>query len=508
MAIKYSFLCLFWTVVLEGFLFTCHISAQTHIRESNVSGSWSKASSPYLIEGNITIPQGKKLTLGPGTTILFKGPYSIVVNGSLKAIGDKKETINISFADSLTNKSGVGWRGIKIHGNKGRKDSAQFSWCRITYGNATGDKVEKCRGGAIFADSCNYLKISHCTFFRNTAVIGGAVYVRNSNVIVEGSHFERNKSLTDGGALCIVHCKIKMYNNTLLNNNAHSLGGALMVQNMKGLFANNLIIDNTGGFGAGIALIYDTSSFINNTIAGNKSASNGGGVHMESSNSRFINSILWDNQSGNNGPQGYLFDDASPRFWFCNLQEGTSGIKAFTTNSSIEDDYNNIDQNPNFLQADTAFYALAEGSPCIDYGLPDTSSLHLPKSDVSYRERINGKNIDMGAYEFGASLMDEEELNNKGEDVEDEGDQVKLKLRAYPNPSKGSFQVLVSNPEHKSMVLHITSASGNVLIESPLEETDEVFILPVEIKGKPGIYLMNVKDKSGQKLKEKKVVVN
>jgi hypothetical protein len=506
MAIKYSFLCLFWTVVLEGFLLPCTTMAQTHIGESQVSGNWTKAGSPYLIKGNITIPAGKMLTVAPGTTIIFSGRYNIQVKGSIRALGEEDEPINISCADSLRIKSSAGWRGIKIQGNLSQKDSSMFSWCRISFGNATDDKVEKCRGGAIFADSCHYLKISHCTFLHNIAVAGGAVYVRNSTIIVEGCHFEKNKSLTDGGALCIVRCKMKMYNNTLLNNDAHTLGGALMLQNMKGLFANNVIAENTSGFGGGIALIHDTSSFINNTIASNKSLSNGGGVHMEKSTTRFINSILWDNQSKAQGTQGYLFDKASPRFWFCNLQDGTTGLKSFSGSSSVDDDYNNIDQDPNFLQADTSFYALAEGSPCIDYGIPDTSSLHLPKSDLSYRERINGKKIDMGAYEFGASLMDEDELNEEGKNGE--GDQPKLKLLAYPNPSNGSFQVLVSNPEHKSLVLHIASSAGNAMIESPVKETEEVFILPVEINGKPGIYMMNVMDEKGKKLKQKKMVVN
>ena len=490
-------------LVIALFFLHGSVISQTHIREGEVSGEWSKGSSPYIIDGNISVPAGKKLIIQPGIILQFSKAYSIVVKGSIFARGEEKAPITITYADSL-NKNGItGWKGIKIYGNPNRKDTALFSWCRFSYGNATGDKVEKCRGGAIFADSCRYVKISRCTFFRNTAVAGGAVYARNSNLTIEGCRFEQNKSLTDGGAICVVRCKAKINNNILLNNNAYSMGGAMMVQNMKATFANNLVVENTGRFGAGIALVNDTSSFINNTIADNISAYNGGGIHMEKSNTRFINSILWGNQSGNDGKQGYLFDDASPRFWFCNLQEGTTGIKSFTA-SSVDEDFNNIDLNPAFIQSDTSTYILAEGSPCIDYGIPDTSSLYLPHTDLAYRQRINGNTIDMGAYEYGISAIDDD-LNNENED---KGEQAKLKLRAYPNPSNGNFRVLVSNPEHKSMVLHITSSSGNIIIEAPVRNTDEVFILPVEIKGKPGIYMMNITDQNNKKLKERKVVVN
>ena len=42
------------------------LSAATTIPGGNVSGIWDAAGSPYLIEGDITVPAGQTLTIEPG----------------------------------------------------------------------------------------------------------------------------------------------------------------------------------------------------------------------------------------------------------------------------------------------------------------------------------------------------------------------------------------------------------------------------------------------------------
>ncbi len=506
MAKEYPFPSLKGVMALLFAVFPVVGIAQTHVAKGEVSGVWSQSASPYMIDGTITIPKDSTLTIQSGTEVLFSGAYSIQVNGRIRALGEKKSPIILTYADTLNKGEKSGWRGIKLYGTASKKDTSRFVWCNIAYGNATNDKVEKCRGGAIFADTYPYLELTHCTFYNNKAVTGGAVYSRNSSLKIEGCRFKQNRSLTDGGALCLVRCKLTMINNAVLDNEARSFGGGLLVQDMKGFFANNVVVENTAKFGAGIAFMSDTSDFVNNTIAGNRSAVHGGGIHLEKSSPRFINSILWGNQSGNVPGQGYLFNHASPRFWFCDIQEGSHKMGVFSQKtSSIGEDYNNIDGNPDFTMTDTAFYGLGEGSPCIDDGISDTSSLYLPKTDVVYNNRVKGNVIDIGAYEFGATPPT---ADNKDKDRnKKDNDKPKLRLMAYPNPSEGEFQVLVSNQEHKSLTVHISSFSGEVLVEKPVDESDEVFILPVEIKGAPGIYLMDVMDEKNKVLVEKKMII-
>ncbi len=507
MARKYSFLCLFGIFVLASILLSKSVIAQTHLREGEVSGEWTKGNSPYLIDGNISVAAGKKLIIRPGTTILFSGSFSMVVRGSINALGEKDAPIAFSFADTLKKSETSGWRGVKLYGTPLKKDTSMFVWCSIGYSNATGDKVENCRGGAIFADTYHYIELEHCTFHNNKAVTGGAIYARHSSLKIEGCRFERNRSFTDGGALCLVSCKLKMSNNIVLNNQAHSFGGGLLVQDMKAFFANNVVVENKAKFGAGIALLGDTSTLVNNTIAENHAIINGGGVHLEKSTSRFINTILWGNQSGSKEEQGYLFEGSNPRLWYCNVQKGCYKMGVFSRKtSSIDEDFNNIDKDPDFTRADTAFYGLSIGSPCIDYGIPDTSSLYLPKTDVAYKYRIKGRAIDIGAHEFGATV-DGDSDKSKDDDNKDNDTKPKLRLTAYPNPSDGEFRVLVSNPEHKSLALLISNSSGNVLLKNPINKSDEVFILQVEIKDSPGIYMMIVTDEDGKMISRKKMIV-
>ena len=77
-------------IILFGF-YCLHInvflSAQTNIPSGPVSGTWTKSSSPYKIQGNISVPKDSTLTLEPGTVIEFQDNYALKVDGILKAEG-------------------------------------------------------------------------------------------------------------------------------------------------------------------------------------------------------------------------------------------------------------------------------------------------------------------------------------------------------------------------------------------------------------------------------------
>ena len=54
--------------------------SQTPVPEGNVSGTWTLAGSPYLINGDITIPFDSTLTIEPGIVVEFQGHYRFVTN--------------------------------------------------------------------------------------------------------------------------------------------------------------------------------------------------------------------------------------------------------------------------------------------------------------------------------------------------------------------------------------------------------------------------------------------
>ena len=55
----------------------------------NQNGTWTKANSPYVITGNITIPVGQTLTIDAGVTVNFTNGNSntsqFIVQGTLKS---------------------------------------------------------------------------------------------------------------------------------------------------------------------------------------------------------------------------------------------------------------------------------------------------------------------------------------------------------------------------------------------------------------------------------------
>ena len=67
--------------------------SQTEIPAGEVSGLWTRANSPYFIKGEITIPDGEKLTIEPGVNVIVTGHFKFIIEGSLLAIGTLQDTI-------------------------------------------------------------------------------------------------------------------------------------------------------------------------------------------------------------------------------------------------------------------------------------------------------------------------------------------------------------------------------------------------------------------------------
>jgi hypothetical protein len=91
---------------------------------------------------------------------------------------------------------------------------------------------------------------------------------------------------------------------------------------------------------------------------------------------------------------------------------------------------NNLDTNPLFAGGDISnplYYSLAEGSPCINTGTPDTTGLSILPYDLAGNNRIWNGVIDMGCYEYGSEpyvSVDDPSILPLGV----------CTLSAYPNP--------------------------------------------------------------------------
>ena len=74
-------------------LLYCLAFAETHIPGGPVSGNWTLAGSPYLIEGEISIPSGTALLIDPGVEVIFQVHRKFIIEGQLTAVGTESDTI-------------------------------------------------------------------------------------------------------------------------------------------------------------------------------------------------------------------------------------------------------------------------------------------------------------------------------------------------------------------------------------------------------------------------------
>ncbi|UCE38511.1 MAG: right-handed parallel beta-helix repeat-containing protein [Thermoplasmata archaeon] len=138
--------------------------------------TWNISGSPYIITGDVTVVNGVNLTIEPGVEVKFDGYYSLIVHGSIYAIGTEGNRITI------TSNKGVpapkDWVQIEIYGGA----HAEIKYCDISYA----------WDGLYFWSSSNNL-VSNCSFTSN---FGSGIYLYTSsdnNIItnnyVSGSNF-------------------------------------------------------------------------------------------------------------------------------------------------------------------------------------------------------------------------------------------------------------------------------------------------------------------------------
>src|SRR5512138_1200109 len=102
-------------------------SAQTFISGGNVGGYWRESFSPYVINGDIEVPNDSALAIEPGVEIRFNGFYQFVVRGNLQAIGTLTDSILFTTTDTIT-----WWHGLKFYNITGdNKDTCVLKYCRM-----------------------------------------------------------------------------------------------------------------------------------------------------------------------------------------------------------------------------------------------------------------------------------------------------------------------------------------------------------------------------------------
>jgi len=399
---------------IYAFLFLTRIlMSQSPVPGGVVHGTWTAVGSPYLIEGDITVPADSTLIIEPGVSVAFQNHYIFFVNGRVLAQGTETDSIFFYCEHS------EGHRGIKMLNIPEVTDSSIFTYCRFQDANCTGTWPENCGGGIGIMDFSK-VRIEHClfidnhartgsqaaggalafggfngivrnnSFINNTSFYGGAIICwQNSSPIISHNYFYDNYATIEGGAIIIwVLSHPQLLHNVYINNRANQFGGAISLYDRSNpevrynLFYNNLALQDGGAIEVNGTC---NPKIINNTIVFNRANKHGGGVDIhDESCPLLINNIMWVNQSPD-GSQVYNWNaNCVPDFFNNDIQYGKDSIGGVIPQGQWKA---NIDEYPEFEDTTSSNFYLTEFSPCIDAGI---DTLYDP----------DGTRSDMGAYYF------------------------------------------------------------------------------------------------------------
>lgn len=187
---------------------TVSIYAQTQI-----SGSQSGILGPgkYLVVGDITVEAGKTLEVAPGTEFLHSGHYVWNVNGLLKALGNKIDSIHFIRQNPVESHR---WAGLRFL--KGAADSSKLDYCVIDNCKNTGS----INGGGVYCDKVIVIirnsRISNCELGENGA--GAGIYASEADILVEQCLITNN-SAENGGGINMSNCKGAVVRHSAFANN-------------------------------------------------------------------------------------------------------------------------------------------------------------------------------------------------------------------------------------------------------------------------------------------------
>jgi len=293
----------------------------------------------------------------------------------------------------------------------------------ITGGNAEGSSRGEGDGGGIFnRNGENYLTISNCTFTKNSAAQGSAVYNSdvNDNCSPKFDHCKFIDNSASSGTVFnfagqnFTECR-PVFVNCLFSSNSNSDQGAVVNHCLGNntcnpafincIFYMNTLTAKNDAASHGIAVsnlnsggMGDVSPvFVNCTITENEAAGNAATIYNSSATPKFINCIVW----GNNG-EGITAGDANHK-----PSVSYSDVQGWKENSNAT----NIDADPIFINVNQAAGKDGTWGTDDDGLVPNCNSpvkgkanatammvgAKVPTTDFSDNNRLED-DMDMGAY--------------------------------------------------------------------------------------------------------------
>lgn len=505
--------------------------SQTIIEGGNVSGNWNLSDSPYLINGDITIPADSKLSIIPGVDVIFQGNYSFTVIGKLTAKGGENDSILFTSADTAGFSTGSysGWKGIAFIGyTSTQTEKSMLDHCKVEFSSSNG----------VFIMDYSNLEIDNCSFDNNLGfgisinefsdiniynisvsgnksggvginssepVISGFEIINNSgsgvsvngsgnvtlkngiisgnltlsngggvnvgmdaNVIIENVEIRENRAVNGGGVSCMMGNVT--VSNSLIAGNIAANGGGVNGDYMASINLDHVLIirNQVTANGGGINIMESDINIINSTIADNTALTNAGGLFLNNSSMRSVSAV--NTIFWNNAPYEIASTNEMPQISYSDIEGGFEGE-------------GNIDADPLFVNPDDEDYTLQwenypaadfSKSPCIDTGNPG----------LAYDP--DGTTTDMGAFYFDQTSITA--VSNF--DIANE-------IVVYPNPATEIINVKGAGNYRRIMIIDLP---GSIVKDFKISND----LLSINISDlRSGIYVMVLYNQNGTAFKKK-----
>ena len=262
-----------------------------------------------------------------------------ILSGQINALSTAQNAYHVVFTDKGTTTNPVVLDGLTVM--YGQTDN------KLSYSTS---EDEQGRGGGIYSNGVTYT-ISRCRLLNNTAVRGGAVFVRNADLNLSGCILAGNKTVANtatgqtitltsrGGAAYVSGIdevvKLRAVNTLWANNESAGEGGAIGTN-----------------YAEGISSSHDPLlCILNNTFVRNKADKNPV-LYNHNAKGEFVNTLIW-------GNVGNSYDDATSvaEIYTSHCASDVDYDEKFTSGNS----YNNIllstenmgDKGPRFTNPST-----------------------------------------------------------------------------------------------------------------------------------------------------------
>ena len=193
------------------------------------------AGGTYVIQGSITVAQGAKLTIEPGTRVELNGEVGIYVNGTLKANGTSSNKITFTWATEDQQWAGIHFIGAASSGSR-------LEGCEITHASG----ITFCCYGCwpIWAISIQHASptITGCTIDESTAPYG--IWMKDASPVISGNTISGFASA--GIGLDDSSCYSSSSSPTVTDNQINNNGTGIAIGNQDGgTYQGDTISGNT-----------------------------------------------------------------------------------------------------------------------------------------------------------------------------------------------------------------------------------------------------------------------